>query len=124
MSELYFLIALVTNLKYFCGSNAHSVIEKQLCICFWSFFGTKNSAFYFFATCTWLHGTIKCALHCHKNNLLLATSFVYPLLVSAAKTALTALALAANLHHFGTKNSAFYFLATCTWLHGTIWYLP
>ena len=43
-----------------------------------------------------------------KINELLAISFVYPLLVSAAKTALTALAIAANLHHFGTKNSAFY----------------
>ena len=29
-------------------------------------FGTKNSAFSIFATCTWLYGTIWCALHCHK----------------------------------------------------------
>ena len=41
------------------------------------------------------------------GNLLLATRFVYPLLVGAAKNGfISFFVLAANLQHFGTKNSA------------------
>jgi hypothetical protein len=42
-----------------------------------------------------------------KVKLLLATSFVYPLLVGAVKNGfIFYFTLAANLHHFGTENSA------------------
>jgi hypothetical protein len=42
-----------------------------------------------------------------KVKLLLATSFIYPLLVGAVKNGfIFYFTLAANLHHFGTENSA------------------
>ena len=79
------------------------------------------------------------------GNPLLATSFVYPLLLGAENLLYIIFALAANLQHFGTKNivlgsnsllaaifvvsmlivseknSAFYIFANFTWRHGTIW---
>ena len=58
-----------------------------------------------------------------KVNLLLVTSFVYPLLVGAAKNGFICFfVLAANLQHFGTKKTVLStFLAICTWLHCTFW---
>ena len=54
------------------------------------------------------------------KNLQFATSFVYPLIVDALKNCFICyFALAANLQHFGTKNSALDFLAIYTRLNCT-----
>ena len=83
---------------------------------FWSFFGTKSSAFYF-CTAVLVFGPILVpktvhftflqpvlfGVHFTANcgNLLLATSFGYPLLIGALKNCFICyFALAANLQHY------------------------
>ena len=51
-------------------------------------FGNKSSEFYFFASCTWMPGTIWCALHCHKWKSTACNQFRLSLARRCRKTAL------------------------------------